>query len=240
MHLFELEKPDGNEDKRWRYCCCERKRGPGSLSEAVSKLLSPLWPCYTPETMVPSPSPIHSRIPRSISAGGNLRLEALAAAHAPALFERIDRDRVRLRAWLPWVDATVNVAASHAFIEQSEVKWGADEAFRFGMWEAGQLAGVIGFERIDGGGHTADLGYWLGGGFEGRGLVARAGKTLCDLAAKSGIGRLIITTAPDNARSRAVAERLGFIEVGMKPGHERLHGQLVDHVVYTWEPVASA
>ena len=44
--------------------------------------------------------------------------------------------------------------------------------------------------------------------------------------------RISIEAAPENTRSRAVAERLGFREEGLLREAERVGSRMLDHVVY--------
>jgi RimJ/RimL family protein N-acetyltransferase len=48
------------------------------------------------------------------------------------------------------------------------------EAGIWAIWSAGQLAGCIPYNYIDRTHKNTELGYWLGPGFEGHGLVTKA------------------------------------------------------------------
>jgi RimJ/RimL family protein N-acetyltransferase len=60
-------------------------------------------------------------------------------------------------------------------------------------------------------GPTARLGWWLRAGATGHGYATEAARALSKLAFDSGIERLEAHMDPDNARSRALAERAGFV-----------------------------
>jgi ribosomal-protein-serine acetyltransferase len=67
--------------------------------------------------------------------------------------------------------------------------------------------------------------YWLAPDAEGRGVVTRAMRSLLERAfGELGLRRMLLRAAPDNVRSRAVAERLGFRCVGPIDGTE-LYGE---------------
>jgi ribosomal-protein-serine acetyltransferase len=63
---------------------------------------------------------------------------------------------------------------------------------------------------------SAEIGYWIDAGFEGRGLVTRTVGALLDHGfGPMGLRRVVIRTMVENVRSRAVARRLGFTEEGV-------------------------
>src|SRR5215470_3786592 len=82
-------------------------------------------------------------------------------------------------------------------------------------WSEGRLAGTIGL-RIDPGDANGEIGYWIGGEFEGRGIVTRACRRFFDFAFDElGLHRMELCAASENVRSRAVAERLGMRREGI-------------------------
>src|SRR5207244_3980492 len=63
---------------------------------------------------------------------------------------------------------------------------------------------------------SANLSYWLFRPFRGKGHAVRAVKLLSDAARSiEGLARLEIRISPDNASSRRVAEKSGFVEAGI-------------------------
>jgi ribosomal-protein-serine acetyltransferase len=82
--------------------------------------------------------------------------------------------------------------------------------------------------------NTGEIGYWITRAFEGRGLVTGACTLFVDHAFRERrLHRIEIHAAADNARSRAVAERLGFThEATMRDGCRKPDGTYVDQVIY--------
>ena len=66
-------------------------------------------------------------------------------------------------------------------------------------------------------GPVARMGWWLRAGATGRGYATEAVRRLSELAFHSGVERVEAHTDPDNAPSRAVAERAGFVLQEVQP-----------------------
>ncbi len=103
-----------------------------------------------------------------------------------------------------------------------------------GIWRGARLAGVAGLHPVDWPNRQSALGYWIGPEHEGQGLVTLACRALLHMAFKEyGLHRMELRAATGNARSRAVAERLGFTLEGVVRGAEWLYDHYVDHAVYS-------
>ena len=76
--------------------------------------------------------------------------------------------------------------------------------------------------EIDRENRTTTIGYWLAEDQQGRGLMTAAVKRLLEHAFDElRLNRVGIEVAPNNPRSRALAERLGFREEGVLREAER-------------------
>ncbi len=90
-----------------------------------------------------------------------------------------------------------------------------------------------GLHPIDVPNRQASLGYWIGEEFEGQGLVTQACRAILDEAfGQYGLHRMELRAARGNARSQAVAGRLGFVQEGVVRDAEWLYDHYVDHVVF--------
>jgi ribosomal-protein-serine acetyltransferase len=130
---------------------------------------------------------------------------------------------------MPWVDPTKGPDDVRAFIEGARSSRGLEA---LGIFVAGTYVGGtglrVGRNEIDG-----ELGYWIDEAHEGAGLVTRTCAALIEHAfAEMGLHRVTICAAPENARSRAIPERLGFTEEGRLREAERGGGGYHDLVVY--------
>ena len=92
---------------------------------------------------------------------------------------------------------------------------------------------MIGLHRIDWNNRATSIGYWLGAAHQGRGTMTEAVRALVDHAFGAwGLHRVVIEAATGNARSRAIAERVGFREEGVRRAAERSGDDFLDIVVY--------
>ncbi|MCX4746873.1 GNAT family N-acetyltransferase [Kitasatospora sp. NBC_01287] len=129
-------------------------------------------------------------------------------------------NRERLARWEPWAREELTPQSTREFIGLEGRDWLAGGrlpvvlavAAPEGRWEpAGSLSLRINQELASG-----ELGYWIAEQYEGRGLVRRAAEVMLDQAfGPFGLGRVQLSIEVGNARSRGLAERLGFTQEGV-------------------------
>lgn len=162
-----------------------------------------------------------------------ISLRLLEPRHADALFALTNANREHLRQWLPWLDTVASVTDTSNFIETTRKQFVANDGFIAGIWYQGELAGVVGHNSIDWLNRIGRLGYWLGAGLQGRGIMTKSCRALVTHAfAELQLNRVDIRCAAGNSRSRAIPERLGFRQEGVIRQAEWLYDRFVDHVVY--------
>jgi ribosomal-protein-serine acetyltransferase len=167
-----------------------------------------------------------------LEADADVRL--LELHHAPDLFGCIVANRDHLKPWLTWADSTQDVADVRAFISEALQQFSHGLGFHAGLFVASKPVGGIGFHPIDWPNRKASLGYWIAAEYQGRGLVSKAVHAAVTHAFSDwSLNRIEIRCATDNRRSRAVPERLGFTEEGVRRQYEFMHGRYRDLVVYT-------
>lgn len=171
--------------------------------------------------------------------GDGIELRTWSLDDAPGIFAMVDANRDHLRAWLPWVDRTAAPVQIAEFIESSRRRDDAREGN--GIYVNGTLAGSAGLswatEEMQG-----EIGYWLGTDAQGKGLVTRAARALTTYGFEEvGLHRMTIKAAVENSRSRAVAERLGFVQEGVlreggSTGLGRVDLVMYGLIVHEWTP----
>ena len=169
-----------------------------------------------------------------IRVDAGLELRSVATSDAEPLFARVDTQRAHLVPWLPWVEGTRTSADTRRFIERSIEQETSGSGLAALIVGEGQILGVIGFNTIDAENRSAEMGYWLGKDAEGRGIMTRSAQALLRYGFDTlGLHRVCIRAAVENARSRAIPERLGFVEEGILRDAERHGDRFLDLVCYS-------
>lgn len=165
---------------------------------------------------------------------GKIELRLLEMHHSRAVFNLIDSNRKHLREYLPWVDSTVTIADSQAFIDGSKKKYALNRGFDAGIWYNDEFVGTIGFHSMDLSINAVSLGYWLGEEFVGKGIVIKASRVLIEYAFETlGFNRIEIKCEENNRKSKALPERLGFTKEGIMRSGEKLYGKYSNLLVYS-------
>jgi ribosomal-protein-serine acetyltransferase len=152
--------------------------------------------------------------------------------HAEELFALVDANRAYLRRWLPWIDDCNRVDDEREYIRRAQQRTSAG-GFDAGIWQGGRLVGTVGYNSIDPLNRRGEIGYWLAESAQGRGVMTRCcGAVVRHGFAALNLNRVAIFCATDNARSRAVPERLGFTLEGVYREAEWLYDRFVDLAGY--------
>ena len=162
-----------------------------------------------------------------------LQLALLEKRHAAKIFELTDNSREYLKEWLPWVDFTKTIADSENFIAMSRKQYLDNNGFNLAIVYEGEIVGIIGLHFIDWHNKRTSIGYWLGEGHQGKGIMTRATEALTTYCFEElGMNRIEIRVVPENEKSRAIPERLGYKIEGTLKQYEYLNGQFFDHYIY--------
>lgn len=144
-----------------------------------------------------------------------LRTPAIAEQYHALIVANLER----LARWEPWAATEPTPEATRGSVQAAGRAWLEGLALPMaiavrvdGRWH---LVGSVGL-RIDRQQRTADIGFWIDGSFEGRGLVTRAVTAVLDEAfGPLGLEKVTLHAEVANIRSRALARRLGFVEEGV-------------------------
>ncbi|MEM7039336.1 MAG: GNAT family protein [Bacteroidota bacterium] len=163
----------------------------------------------------------------------HLELRTWSQDDGPALLELILANEAYLRQWLPWLDFRRTPDQVRNYINQAQMATIGKGDRYFGIWNAGKMVGEISHHDGDRIHRRAKLSYWLGEGFQGKGIVTRSCEALVqDLFLKQNLNRLELRVAAGNLPSQRVAERLNFVQEGQLRQVEWLYDRFVDHLVY--------
>jgi RimJ/RimL family protein N-acetyltransferase len=153
----------------------------------------------------------------AILRGSRVTLRQFVPDDAAEMLAALDESRERFSPWLRFPNRLRTVADCRDHIVRAQADWLLGDLYGFGVREAATdrlLGGVDLFRRErDAGGYS--IGYWLRSSAEGRGCMSAAVRLVTRFAfERVGASRVEIMCDARNARSAAVAERLGFVREG--------------------------
>ena len=150
-----------------------------------------------------------------------LQLHPATVADAREMFTLIDANRTYLRRWLPFIDTTLEVGDSEAFLKFVEEHSERNPVFMIHFY--GKMVGLIGFKDTDYDNLRTEIGYWLVEGFQHKGIMTSCVRTLVDYAfSDMGMHRIQIRVAEGNTPSKNIPRRLGFVKEGVERDGELL------------------
>ena len=159
-------------------------------------------------------------------------LRRLEESDADELYRLIDANRAYLAPWLPWAEAQTHEGTVE-FIRMIRRQEASNDGFQAALTFDDRIVGMIGFHGVNWPHGSTTIGYWLDERHQGRGLMTRAVRQLMDHAFRVwDLHRVEIQAAVDNHRSRAIPERLGFRDEGVRREAERIGDGYKDLVVY--------
>jgi ribosomal-protein-serine acetyltransferase len=164
----------------------------------------------------------------------SVELRQVVRDDADDLTQLIDRNRKYLREWLPWLDNSTSIIDTARFIGRSIEQAEDNNGLTLAIVCDARIAGVIGQHYVDSLNRRTEIGYWIDYEHQGRGIVTRSTACLTDYAFREqDCNRVILHCAVGNVKSRAVAERLGFVQEGILREAEWLYDHYVDLAVYS-------
>jgi ribosomal-protein-serine acetyltransferase len=155
--------------------------------------------------------------------------------HAAVVNDLIVRNQPRLARWEPWAEQPQTLEGTRAYIRAAleDFVRGRQISTIIALDQGRLFVGRCGL-RINPYAGSADIGYWVDGEHEGRGIVSRSTRALVSTAfAELGLSRMELRTSVENRRSRSVAERLGFAFDGVMPGALRFAKRNDDVALYS-------
>ncbi len=172
-------------------------------------------------------------------------LRLFEEADAKEFHRLIEANRAELTPWMPWAEEET-FERTLSFIRLTRQQVADNDGFQVAIVCDGSIVGAVGFHGVDWLHRSTSIGYWLDAAHQGRGIMTRAVRAPVDHALREWeLNRVEIRAAPDNLRSRAIPERLGFGQEGVLREAERVGGRYLDAVVYAmlasgWTPTDAA
>ncbi|UOQ88203.1 GNAT family N-acetyltransferase [Agromyces endophyticus] len=170
---------------------------------------------------------------------GGVVVRLLADGDGPALAAAYTRNREHLAPWEPARTADFFTAAWH----ERDVA-GALTRLEAGTLiplvieagggdDSGEIVGRLNLsDLVRGVFQNANLGYWVDGRLNGRGLATTAVGIALHHARAAGLHRVQAGTLVHNLASQRVLERNGFERIGLTRRYLRIAGEWQDHVLF--------
>nr|WP_121273619.1 GNAT family protein [Pedobacter schmidteae] len=169
----------------------------------------------------------------TINIDQNLKLELTAQKHAVGLYNAVNANRIHLSKFLSWVDGMQSPGDFMAYIKNCEALYADGKEVSFVIFLDELLVGRIGLHYLNLQNKSAAIGYWITEAAQGKGVMIRACRALIAFGfRKLGLRRIEIKAATANLKSRAVAEKLGFLQEGVLRQAELVNGEFLDLVLY--------
>jgi ribosomal-protein-serine acetyltransferase len=153
---------------------------------------------------------------------------------AYAGYDCIESDRQRLREFLPWVDAVKSLDGHLWYINECIKDWAEGKMFDYSLFaKNGSYVGSIGVHAIQWQKDCCEIGYWIHGQYEGKGLISAALKGLEEVLFGAGFNRIEIRCDPKNLKSSGVPKRNQYIYEGVLRKEILVRGEYRDTAVYS-------
>ncbi|QED47096.1 GNAT family N-acetyltransferase [Cytobacillus dafuensis] len=163
----------------------------------------------------------------------DIELQLFQLHHSEELYHLVNSNRNHLRQWLPWVDNMTSPIQYHSIIPMWLKSLAENNGYNAGIRYNGELVGCAGFHQIDWNNRQTSIGYYLAKGFEGKGIMTKTVQALVNYAFLDlNLNRIEIRCGVGNKKSRAIPERLGFVQEGIIRDGENLYNHFHDLVVY--------
>jgi len=163
----------------------------------------------------------------------NLKLTLSQQHHAEEITKVVLENLDQLKLWMPWATDAYSIDSAREFIKHNLTEYAENGSFSASIiWEE-KFVGGIGFHNLDLKNKSAHISYWLAKDAQGKGIMTRCCRILFDyLFNEVGLNRIQINCNIENAKSRAIPERLGFQLEGIQRQVEWLHNEFRDWAIY--------
>ncbi len=169
---------------------------------------------------------------RKIYVNADILLKEIGLDDVAAIFATVDKERVYLQEWLPFVELTQEIKDSQQFVESYLNSDRLD--LTCAIYYQHKFVGIIGLKDTDPDNKKTEIGYWLSESFQHNGIMTLSCKALINYVFdEMNMNRIQLKAATGNLKSQHVALRSGFTQEGIERDGELLQNGFVDLVVYS-------
>ena len=153
---------------------------------------------------------------------------------ASSMLELIETNRAFLNRHITFAYNKKELKDVQAFLKEIASFNFGGQKFNLLVQYKKELAGIIGFHRINPMDARAEIGYWLGESFQSLGIMTRAMPVFLQYGFEArGINRVDLLTLPIHRRSLVLAKRAGFTQEGVLREYYFMHGQFYDAHIFS-------
>lgn len=134
---------------------------------------------------------------------------------AQTVFAAVDKSRNAFSPWLDWVEDTRAPEDVFRFLQEADQGWKDGSQFVYAIYCRKTFMGLISAINISRKNKRAEIGYWLGTEYTGKGFMAEAVSLLERELFADNFNRVVIHTDVLNAKSAGVAKRCGYVLEGV-------------------------
>lgn len=163
----------------------------------------------------------------------HLKLVLPLARDAEELTAIVRANLAHLQKWMPWATDDYSIESARDYIKRNLHDLADGKALNASVVSGEKIVGQIGFHNMDAENASAQMGYWLAADAQGKGIMSRSCRFLADYGFnKLDLNRIQINCNVENAKSRAIPERLGFQLEGVQRQAEKLNDRFGDWAIY--------
>ncbi|MEI8348178.1 MAG: GNAT family protein [Pseudomonadota bacterium] len=181
---------------------------------------------------------MESTFPPEIISTTRTDLRKQDAAMAPLYFRKIERDRQRLKKFLPWAAGIMDIQHENVYLLKTSKDWETRTLFSWGIFlhgdgESADLVGSIGIHNIIWANDSCEIGYLVFTPYEGQGFISEALQALEKVLFEMGFNRLEIRCNVLNQRSVEICRRNNYVQEGVLRQQMWENGKLRDTMVFS-------
>ncbi len=171
-----------------------------------------------------------------------LRIRAPRPGDGALVNAAISESFAELTRWMPWAATLPTATQSELWARRAAVDYASRTDLPMLLFSRvdDSFIGATGLHRVDWQVPRFEIGYWIRTPLAGRGLISEAVRSLTLLCfERLAAVRVEIRMDPENVRSRAIPQRLGFtLEGTLRRDTRGANGELRDTCIYAMTDVA--
>jgi len=151
----------------------------------------------------------------------DIELRIVNPNDADSLYRQIEKTRKQLVQFMPWGDTTRSVDDEREFLSYCQGRISDGKLFALSIWINKQPVGMVDLHNIDSENSHAEVGYWLGGEYQNKGVMTACVRKLIELGfSELNLHKIKLLAEEVNKGSNIVAQKVGF----------ELEGKLLDEI----------